>query len=98
MGDVSALYCFDIPERDEGHGSHCTSHTLSHPLTICRVPTERLRVAMDLIHLFFIVDEHTDVESHEEARVVMEIASDALRNPEKARPKDEIVIGEMTRQ
>jgi hypothetical protein len=62
------------------------------------LPTEHLRVAMDLIHLFFIVDEYTDVESHEEARAMMEIASDALRNPEKARPKDEIVIGEMTRQ
>jgi len=62
------------------------------------MPTERLRVAMDLIHLFFIVDEYTDVESHEEARNMMKIASDALRHPEKARPKDEIVIGEMTRQ
>ena len=90
--------------------AHCTALIFPNPTkgTVCSdhltyifsdgLSTNRLRVAMDLIHLFFIVDEYTDVESHEEARNMMEIASDALRNPEKARPKDEIVIGEMTRQ
>lgn len=53
---------------------------------------------MDLIYLFFIVDEYNNVEYYEKARNMMKIASDALRDPEKVRPKNEIVIGEMTRQ
>lgn len=59
---------------------------------------DHLRVAMDLMHVFFIIDEYTDVECQEEVRNMMDIASGALRNPSKSRPKDEIFIGEMTRQ
>lgn len=59
---------------------------------------DHLRVAMDLMHVFFIIDEYTDVECQEEVRNMMDITSDALRNQSKSRPKDEIFIGEMTRQ
>lgn len=59
---------------------------------------DHLRVAMDLMHVFFIIDEYTDVECQEEVRNMMDITSDALRNPSKSRPKNEIFIGEMTRQ
>lgn len=51
-----------------------------------------------MMHYLFILDEYTDVESQEGARDLLEIAGDALRNPEKARPEDELFIGEMTRQ
>lgn len=51
-----------------------------------------------MMHLLFILDEYTDVEYQEGARTLMGIASDALRKPEKARPKDELSVGGMTRQ
>jgi hypothetical protein len=53
---------------------------------------------VDLTHLFFVIDKYTDVECQEEVHNMMSIASDALRNPGKAQPRDEIFIGEMTRQ
>lgn len=51
-----------------------------------------------MVHLLFILNEYTDVEYQERARSLMEIADDALRDPEKARPEDEFSSGEMTRQ
>jgi hypothetical protein len=50
------------------------------------------------MHLFFVIDEYTDVECEREVQSMMSIASDALRDPGKARPEGEIFTGEMTRQ
>jgi Delta6-protoilludene synthase len=59
---------------------------------------EQLRVGCDLMNLFFIIDEYSDVGGVEEVRQQKDIVMDALRNPHKPRPKDEWIGGEVTRQ
>ncbi|KAI0355477.1 terpenoid synthase [Trametes cingulata] len=59
---------------------------------------EHLRTGMDLMNVFFIIDEVTDVESPAAVRNIVEIVTDALHHPHKPRPTGEIIIGEMTRQ
>ncbi|KAK3390822.1 isoprenoid synthase domain-containing protein [Podospora didyma] len=67
-------------------------------LTFPFMTKEQLRCSCDLMNLFFIFDEHSDrtdpAEVWEQGRVIM----DALRNPEKPRPKGEWVGGEITKQ
>ncbi|KAL0065794.1 hypothetical protein AAF712_007282, partial [Marasmius tenuissimus] len=56
------------------------------------------RLACDLMHLFFLVDEHTDAASFEEARRYCSIVKDALSNPYVPRPAGEWIGGEVVRQ
>jgi Delta6-protoilludene synthase len=49
------------------------------------------------MNLFFVYDEYSDVMDAESVRVLAAIIMDALRNPQKARPKGESIAGEMTR-
>ncbi|KAG5734863.1 hypothetical protein E4T56_gene618 [Termitomyces sp. T112] len=51
---------------------------------------EHLRTGCDLMNLFFVIDEYTDVEP---APVVRDIVIDALNIPNKPRPKEEIILG-----
>jgi hypothetical protein len=57
-----------------------------------------VRVACDLMVLFFIYDEFTDKADGEGARYYAEMVMDAIRNPLKARPQGEEKLGEITRQ
>lgn len=50
------------------------------------------------MNLFFIIDEHSDVEGEHFVRQMTNIIMDALRNPHKPRPTGEWVGGEATRQ
>lgn len=50
------------------------------------------------MNLFFIIDEHSDVEDEHVVREMAGIIMDALRNPHKPRPEGEWVGGEATRQ
>ena len=50
------------------------------------------------MNVFFVIDEYTDVEPTPVVREIVNIVMDALNNPEKPRPKGEIVLGEITRQ
>jgi Delta6-protoilludene synthase len=50
------------------------------------------------MNLFFIIDEHSDVEGEHVVRQMADIIMDALRNPHKPRPDGEWVGGEATRQ
>ena len=59
---------------------------------------EHYRAACDLMNLFFVFDEYTDTVDEVEARRLADISMDALRNPEKPRPAEESLIGEVTRQ
>jgi len=57
-----------------------------------------MRTGCDLMNLFFIYDEYSDVAHEDEVQVYADIIMDALRNPHKPRPKGEWVGGEVTRQ
>ena len=60
--------------------------------------TEALRTGIDLMNVFFVVDEYTDVEPAPVVREMIGIVVDALHNPDKPRPEGEIMLGEVTRQ
>ncbi|KAI1791054.1 terpenoid synthase [Ganoderma leucocontextum] len=61
-------------------------------------PREHLRTGLDLLNLFFIIDEYTDVQPGHVVRDMMGACIDAIRNPTKARPEGEIILAEMVRQ
>ena len=53
---------------------------------------------MDFLNVFFLVEEYTDVENAEGVRRIVEVCTDALRNPGKPRPDGEVILGELMRQ
>ncbi|KAI0784430.1 terpenoid synthase [Abortiporus biennis] len=55
------------------------------------------RIACDLMNLFFVIDEHSDVADNDTVRCQMDCVMDALRNPHKPRPDGEGIGGEVTR-
>ncbi|KAF7309111.1 Terpene cyclase [Mycena kentingensis (nom. inval.)] len=55
------------------------------------------RVGCDLMNLFFVIDEHTDVAEPAIARAQADIVMDALRNPRRPRPDGEWIGGEVAR-
>nr|QJQ03973.1 Pro1 [Armillaria gallica] len=58
----------------------------------------RLRSGCDLMNLFFVIDEYSDVSTEEEVRAQKDIVMDAIRNTEKPRPAGEWIGGEVSRQ
>ncbi|KAJ3718403.1 terpenoid synthase [Lentinula raphanica] len=62
------------------------------------VSVEHLRIGCDLLNLFFMYDEYSDVCDPQEARRLADIVMDALRNPDLPRPQHEFIIGEITKQ
>ena len=59
---------------------------------------ECLRVACDLMMLFFIIDEYTDNTDRDEARTYADMVANVFENPHVERPQGESIIGEITRQ
>jgi Delta6-protoilludene synthase len=57
-----------------------------------------MRTGCDLMNMFFVYDEYSDVAHEDEVQVMADIIMDALRNPHTPRPKGEWVGGEVTRQ
>ncbi|KAK5652877.1 hypothetical protein OQA88_9543 [Cercophora sp. LCS_1] len=57
----------------------------------------RCRVGSDLMTLFYVFDEYTDVEDETVTRQMSQIIMDGLRNPNKARPEGECPLGEIAR-
>ncbi|KAJ6583837.1 terpenoid synthase [Mycena vulgaris] len=55
---------------------------------------EGCRVGCDLMNLFFVIDEHTDIAATDLARKQADIIMDAMRNPHTPRPADEWIGGE----
>ncbi|KAI0371441.1 terpenoid synthase [Pilatotrama ljubarskyi] len=62
------------------------------------VSREQLRTGMDLMNLFFVIDEYTDVEAAPAVRETADIVIDAVHHPHKPRPSGEVVLGEIVRQ
>jgi len=63
-----------------------------------RCTKEHLRTGCDLMNLFFVIDEYTDIETAASCRKIVDIMIDALENPHKPRPEGEVLLGEITRQ
>ncbi|KAH7908011.1 isoprenoid synthase domain-containing protein, partial [Hygrophoropsis aurantiaca] len=63
-----------------------------------RASREHLRTGCDLIKVYFIIDEYTDIENAAVTRDMVEVAIDALRKPHTPRPKGEVILGEVVRQ
>ncbi|KAJ7183749.1 isoprenoid synthase domain-containing protein [Mycena filopes] len=59
---------------------------------------EHLRTCCDLMNLFFVIDEYTDVEDAATVREMVDVVIDALNNPHQPRLVGEIILGEATRQ
>nr|BDI63096.1 sesquiterpene synthase [Collybia nuda] len=68
--------------------------SLAYPL----LNRDGCRIGCDLMNLFFVIDEHSDVADMKTARSQANIIMDALRNPLKPRPKGEWIGGEVARQ
>ncbi|KAJ3563357.1 hypothetical protein NP233_g8992 [Leucocoprinus birnbaumii] len=62
------------------------------------VSKEHLRTGCDLMNLFFVVDEYTDVEPAPVVREMVDIVIDALNNPHKPRPEGEIILGKVAQE
>jgi hypothetical protein len=56
------------------------------------------RIGCDLMNLFFVIDEHTDVADIETARSQADIIMDAIRNPHTPRPEGEWIGGKLAQQ
>ncbi|KAG1732863.1 isoprenoid synthase domain-containing protein [Suillus paluster] len=54
--------------------------------------------ACELINVFIIVDEYTDVENAAVTEAMVGIVIDALHHPHKIRPEGECILGEIVRQ
>ena len=63
-----------------------------------RPTTEQLRIACDLMNYFFLIDEITDAGDDATVRMNTDNMMDAFRNPDKARPVGEPILGEVARQ
>ncbi|KAH9885845.1 terpenoid synthase [Cubamyces lactineus] len=63
-----------------------------------RCDFEEYRSSCDLMNLFFLFDDITDLLDELDASIVAEASMDALMHPDRARPEGESVIGEVTRQ
>lgn len=50
------------------------------------------------MNLYFVIDEHTDVDDGKVTEKKINIVKDALRNPSIPRPEGEWIGGEITRQ
>ncbi|KAJ7803885.1 terpenoid synthase [Mycena olivaceomarginata] len=56
------------------------------------------RVGCDLMNLFFVIDEYSDVADAAGARIQADIIMDGLKNPHIPRPQGEWIGGEVARQ
>ncbi|PIL37703.1 terpene synthase [Ganoderma sinense ZZ0214-1] len=51
----------------------------------------------NIMHLLFVIDEYTDMETTAGAHEISDIVLDALNNTDKPRPNGEVIIGEIVR-
>ncbi|KAF8452301.1 hypothetical protein L210DRAFT_3384514, partial [Boletus edulis BED1] len=63
-----------------------------------RCDFKHVRACCDLMNLFFVIDEYSDVSVPSEVQRQKDAIMDALRNPHMPRPKGEWIGGEVARQ
>ncbi|PBK67981.1 terpenoid synthase [Armillaria solidipes] len=71
----------------------CCDFSLLASLGYSSATKEHLRTGCDLMNLFFAFDEYTDIALPEIVHQYADIVMDAIRNPSKPRPSDEVVLG-----
>lgn len=57
-----------------------------------------MRIACDLLHLFFLIDDYTDEMDVKDVRTVCDASWSAVLDPDVPRPKGETIVGEVTQQ
>ncbi|KAJ3559506.1 hypothetical protein NM688_g309 [Phlebia brevispora] len=57
-----------------------------------------LRSCCDAMHVFFVLDEYTDQLNAEGTKVLCDASMNAILHPDRARPHDDSIIGEICRQ
>ncbi|KAK0215213.1 terpenoid synthase [Armillaria nabsnona] len=71
----------------------CCDSSLLASLGCPTATKEHLRTVCDLMHLLFAFDDYTDNAPPEVVRRYANVVMDAVRNPIKSRPSDEVVLG-----
>ncbi|KAG2071990.1 terpenoid synthase [Suillus decipiens] len=61
-------------------------------------PREHLRISCELMNVFFIFDEYTDIANETVTKEMVDIVLDTLHHPHKVRPEGECILGEIVRQ
>ncbi|KAI1782453.1 terpenoid synthase [Ganoderma leucocontextum] len=67
-------------------------------LLVPEAPRDQLRTCVDLLNIFFLIDEYTDVEPASRVGEIIEACNDALHHPSRPRPDGEVILGEVIRQ
>ncbi|KAF8554246.1 terpenoid synthase [Imleria badia] len=80
------------------HAFDCCDFNLIACLGYPTAKKEHARAGCDLMNIFFVIDEYSDVSEPYEVQKQKDAIMDALRNPHKPRPKGEWIGGEMARQ
>jgi hypothetical protein len=93
--DLLASLAYPLEQKGTFLFSPCSSVT--DTLSLCSM-LDVVRAGCDLMNLFFLFDEYTDVADPNEAQRLAAIVMDAIRNPDKPRPLGECVVGEAARQ
>ncbi|KAF7296929.1 Terpene cyclase [Mycena indigotica] len=73
--------------------NRCDFTSLAFPL----LNREGCRIGCDLMNLFFVIDEHTDVAATAVVRQQADMIMDAIRHPNRPRPVGEWIGGEIAR-
>ncbi|KAF7977391.1 hypothetical protein HWV62_4011 [Athelia sp. TMB] len=75
-------------------------HPFSHKIqaSFNKANFNSLRSCCDLMHTLFVLDDYTDPLDGPGARALCDATLDAIMNPDKPRPKEESIIGEISRQ
>ncbi|KAF9530787.1 terpenoid synthase [Crepidotus variabilis] len=58
---------------------------------------EIIRLGCDLMNIFYVFDEYSDITDAAGAEGIRNIIMDAFRNPHNSRPEGELLLGEMCR-
>ncbi|KAF9444714.1 hypothetical protein P691DRAFT_677094 [Macrolepiota fuliginosa MF-IS2] len=52
------------------------------------MPLDPIRLGCDLMNLFFVFDEYTDVEDKSGAQNICDVIIETMKNPDKPRPRE----------
>ena len=86
------------PDVSRGAHIYGSNHNRRRTNRVTCCLSEALRIGTDLMNVFFVIEESTDLQPAAVVRGMTEAILDAMHNPEKARPADETVVGEIVRQ
>ena len=59
---------------------------------------DNLRSGCDMMNVFFVIDEYTDKMDAENTKMICDASMDAILHPDRSRPEDETLVGEISRQ